>query len=94
MKLTDLKAYAKLAKARGILFAVDNTFSSSILQNPLLLGADIIIYSLTKFINGHSDVGGGMIVAKDEVPLNRLQKFRCFWAAQWTLTKLGLSFAE
>ena len=74
MKLTDLRACAELAKAKGILLAVDNTFASPILQNPLALGADIVFHSLTKFLNGHSDVVGGIIVAREEIVLARLRK--------------------
>jgi methionine-gamma-lyase len=74
MMLTDLRACAELAKARGILLAVDNTFASPILQNPLGLGADIVFHSLTKFLNGHSDVVGGIIVAREDNVLARLRK--------------------
>ena len=74
MKLTDLRACAELAKARGILLAVDNTFASPILQNPIALGADVVFHSLTKFLNGHSDVVGGIIVAREETVLARLRK--------------------
>jgi methionine-gamma-lyase len=74
MTLTDIRACAALAKDKGLLLVVDNTFSSPILQNPLGLGADVVIHSLTKFLNGHSDVVGGMIVAKDENHFKRLRK--------------------
>ena len=74
MKLTDLRTCAELAKARGILLAVDNTFASPILQNPLGLGADIVFHSLTKFLNGHCDVVGGILVAREETVLARLRK--------------------
>jgi len=74
MVLTDIRACAALAKEKGIIFVVDNTFSSPILQKPLSLGADIVIHSLTKFLNGHSDVVGGMVVAKDEGLFKRLRK--------------------
>jgi methionine-gamma-lyase len=72
--LTDIQACAALAKERGIVLVVDNTFSSPVLQNPLELGADVVIHSLTKFLNGHSDVVGGMIVAKEENRFKRLRK--------------------
>ena len=72
--LTDIRACAALAKERGILLVVDNTFSSPVLQNPLELGADVVIHSLSKFLNGHSDVVGGMIVAKEERHFKRLRK--------------------
>lgn len=74
MALTDIRACAALAKERGLVLAVDNTFSSPVLQNPLDLGADVVIHSLTKFINGHSDVVGGIIVAKAVEPFKRLRK--------------------
>ncbi len=74
LRLTDIQACAALARERGLVLAVDNTFSSPILQNPLDLGADIVIHSLTKFINGHSDVVGGMIVAREEGLFKRLRK--------------------
>jgi methionine-gamma-lyase len=72
--LSDIKACAALAREKGILLVVDNTFSSPVLQNPLELGADVVIHSLTKFLNGHSDVVGGMIVAKKEGHFKRLRK--------------------
>jgi cystathionine gamma-lyase len=56
---------AEFAKANGLLLAVDNTFSSPVLQRPLELGADIVMHSATKYLNGHSDIVGGMIVVKD-----------------------------
>ena len=73
LAVTDIAACARLAHEKGILLAVDNTFSSPILQNPLALGADIVIHSLTKFINGHSDVVGGAVIARDEKLLRRLR---------------------
>ncbi len=74
LRLTDIRACAALAREKGLVLAVDNTFSSPLLQNPLDLGADIVVHSLTKFINGHSDVVGGMIVARDEALFKRLRK--------------------
>jgi methionine-gamma-lyase len=65
LTVTDLAACAELAHARGALMAVDNTFASPYLQTPLDLGADIVVHSMTKFINGHSDVVAGMIVVRD-----------------------------
>jgi methionine-gamma-lyase len=66
MLVTDIRACAELAKENGIILVVDNTFASPVLQNPLDLGADIVYHSVTKFINGHSDVVGGIIVPKTE----------------------------
>lgn len=74
MALTDIRACAGLAREHGFLLVVDNTFSSPLLQNPLDLGADVVIHSLTKFLNGHSDVVGGVIVAKDEKLFKRLRR--------------------
>ncbi len=74
MILTDIRACAALARERNLILVVDNTFCSPVLQNPLDLGADIVIHSLTKFLNGHSDVVGGIIVAKNEHLFRRLRK--------------------
>jgi methionine-gamma-lyase len=74
MKITDLRATAEIARRHGALFVVDNTFASPYLQRPIELGADIVVHSLTKFINGHSDVIGGMIVTKTEDQHKRLKK--------------------
>ncbi len=64
MGITDIEAVANLVKGKNIKICVDNTFCSPYLQNPLSLGADIVLHSMTKFINGHADVVAGMIVAK------------------------------
>jgi methionine-gamma-lyase len=64
MQVTDLAAVATLAHAHGCLLVVDNTFATPYLQNPLDLGADAVLHSVTKFINGHADVVGGIIVPK------------------------------
>ncbi len=61
--LTDIAAAATIAHDHGALLVVDNTFASPILQRPIELGADIVMHSMTKFINGHTDVVAGMIVA-------------------------------
>lgn len=74
LKLADIAAIAEIAHAAGALVAVDNTFASPILQRPLELGADIVVHSMTKFINGHTDVVAGMIVAKEPDVLARLAK--------------------
>jgi cystathionine gamma-synthase len=67
LRITDIEAVSKAAQAAGALVAVDNTFLSPALQNPLELGADIVVHSTTKYINGHSDVvGGAVIAAKSE----------------------------
>ena len=64
MKVTDIEAAARLAHGHGALLAVDNTFASPCLQKPLDLGADVVLHSVTKFINGHADVVGGVLVAR------------------------------
>lgn len=74
MAITDIQASANLAHEHGSWLVVDNTFASPILQNPLDLGADIVIHSLTKFINGHSDVVGGAIIFRDESLYSRVRK--------------------
>jgi methionine-gamma-lyase len=65
MLVTDIAAVCSLAHERGARVAVDNTFASPYLQRPLELGADVVFHSVTKFINGHADVVGGVIVAAD-----------------------------
>jgi len=74
LKLADIAACAEIAHDAGALLVVDNTFASPYLQNPLALGADIVLHSMTKFINGHTDVVAGMVVAKDPDVLVRLRK--------------------
>ncbi len=66
LKVSDIRAIASIAKAANALLLVDNTFCSPIAQQPLKLGADIVLHSITKYIAGHSDVIGGGIVVKDE----------------------------
>jgi cystathionine beta-lyase/cystathionine gamma-synthase len=67
LRLTDLSAASAVARARGITVVVDNTFASPYVQRPLALGADIVIHSTTKFLNGHSDsVGGAVVAVRDE----------------------------
>ncbi|HEU4893214.1 MAG TPA: PLP-dependent aspartate aminotransferase family protein [Vicinamibacterales bacterium] len=63
MKLTDLRRAAEIAHARGVKMVVDNTFASPYVQRPLDLGADIVLHSTTKYLNGHSDSIGGIVVA-------------------------------
>ncbi len=72
LRLTDIRAVAELAKAKGALTVVDNTFLSPLLQKPLSLGADLVVHSTTKYLNGHSDVVGGAVVAsKGQVALTQ-----------------------
>ncbi len=65
MKITDIAALADVAHAAGALLVVDNTFASPYLQNPLALGADVVVHSTTKYIGGHSDASGGAIILSD-----------------------------
>ncbi len=66
LKLVDLAAVAEVCKKRGLMFAVDNTFLTPYFQRPLELGADVVAHSLTKYLNGHSDVVGGALIFKDQ----------------------------
>lgn len=66
MRIIDIEACVKKAKSRNIIVAVDNTFASPYLQNPLNLGADIVMHSVTKYLGGHSDVIMGALVVNDE----------------------------
>ena len=72
LKISDIAAIASLAKETNTLSVVDNTFMSPYFQNPVVLGADIAYHSLTKFINGHSDVVGGAIMTNDKTIYNKL----------------------
>jgi methionine-gamma-lyase len=65
MEITDIAACAALAKENKLVLVVDNTFCSPCLQKPLELGADVVLHSVTKFINGHADIVGGIIITKD-----------------------------
>ena len=73
LKLVDIKKIAAIAKAKGILVAVDNTFMSPYFQRPLELGADIVVHSATKYIGGHSDVVGGIAVTSRQDLAEKLQ---------------------
>ncbi|USK58887.1 bifunctional cystathionine gamma-lyase/homocysteine desulfhydrase [Peribacillus asahii] len=66
LKITNIKTAAKMAKANGLLTIVDNTFSTPYWQNPISLGADIVLHSATKYLGGHSDVVAGLAVVNDE----------------------------
>lgn len=73
LKIVDIQAVARIAKAKGAIVGVDNTFASPVLQNPLSLGADIVLHSCTKYIGGHSDVIGGVLIANDDDIAQRLK---------------------
>jgi cystathionine gamma-lyase len=66
LKIVDIAAVAAVCKKKGVLFAVDNTFMTPFLQQPLALGADVVAHSLTKYLNGHSDVVGGALIFKTQ----------------------------
>jgi methionine-gamma-lyase len=74
MKITDLAGAVAIAKRHRVLLAVDNTFAGPHLQRPIEWGADVVIESLTKFINGHTDVIGGMVVTKTQEHYSRIKK--------------------
>jgi cystathionine gamma-synthase len=76
LRIVDIAALAAQARACGALFAVDNTFLSPVLQQPISLGADIVIHSTTKYLNGHSDVVGGAVVAATQ----KLAEELAWWA--------------
>jgi cystathionine gamma-lyase len=69
LKIVDIAAIAAIAKKHGLLVAVDNTFASPALQRPLEHGADLVMHSATKYLNGHSDMVGGMLVVGDNAEL-------------------------
>ena len=71
--VTDIAAVAEIAHANGALLSVDNTFASPLNQKPLALGADFVVESLTKFINGHGDAQGGAIISNDLETMDRIR---------------------
>jgi methionine-gamma-lyase len=73
MAITDIKAAAEIAHDNGALLVVDNTFASPYLQRPFEFGADVVVHSLTKFLNGQSDVVGGVILTRDETLFARIR---------------------
>ena len=76
LRITDLDAVIRAAKAVGALTVADNTFLSPALQRPIAFGADVVVHSTTKYINGHSDVVGGAVVARDAPVLEQFE----YWA--------------
>ena len=72
LKLVDIAAVAQVCKSKNVLLAVDNTFMTPYLQRPLELGADIVAHSMTKYLNGHSDVVGGALITKEAGLRDRL----------------------
>lgn len=76
LTIVDIEAVASIARARGVLLAVDNTFASPYFQRPLELGADIVVQSTTKYIAGHSDVIGGAVLLNDASIYEELRFFQ------------------
>jgi cystathionine gamma-synthase len=76
LRITDIEKFASLGRASGALVVVDNTFLSPAWQQPLTLGADLVLHSTTKYLNGHSDVVGGAVVARDK----KLHEQLVWWA--------------
>ncbi|MDJ0496730.1 MAG: PLP-dependent aspartate aminotransferase family protein [Acidimicrobiia bacterium] len=74
IRLTDIAACVEIARENGLLLVVDNTFATPLLQRPLELGADIVVHSMTKFLNGHADVVAGIIVTSTEEQWARLRR--------------------
>ena len=75
LKIVDLAAVSAIAKKHGLLMVVDNTFASPALQRPLEHGADLVMHSATKYLNGHSDMVGGMVVVGDDAELGEQLAF-------------------
>jgi cystathionine beta-lyase/cystathionine gamma-synthase len=73
MRLADLASLGSLASSRNLLFVVDNTFATPILQRPFEFGADVVLHSTTKYLNGHSDMVGGMVVVRRDDLAEQLQ---------------------
>jgi methionine-gamma-lyase len=73
MEISDLKSISEIAREKGILVIVDNTFATPVLQKPLELGADVVLHSLTKYINGHADIVGGVLVGKTKDICDKLR---------------------
>ncbi|MGH8226874.1 MAG: cystathionine gamma-synthase [Steroidobacteraceae bacterium] len=84
LRITDIERFAALGHASGALVAVDNTFLSPLWQRPLDFGADLVVHSTTKYLNGHSDVVGGAVVARNAQHLEQLE---------WWANGLGLTGA-
>jgi cystathionine gamma-lyase len=93
MSITDIAAVAAIAKRRGVLLGVDNTFATPVLTRPLELGADIVMHSATKYLGGHSDLLGGALVVRDKSLYDKLYflqnatggvmgPFECFLASR------------
>jgi cystathionine gamma-lyase len=73
LKIVDLRELVRIARRRRIWLAVDNTFATPVLQRPLELGADLVVHSTTKYLNGHADVVGGAVITRDDALRDRLR---------------------
>src|SRR4051812_30674257 len=78
LRLADIRAISRICRARGVLLAVDSTFMSPYFQRPLALGADLVVHSTTKYLNGHSDIVGGAVIGADGRGAKRLQQRLAF----------------
>ena len=76
MNIIDIEAAAKISKKHGVMLAVDNTFATPYLQNPLDLGADMVMHSVTKFLGGHSDVVMGALICNDDKIANEMYRIQ------------------
>ncbi len=76
LKILDIKRLADLARSKNVLSVVDNTFMSAYFQKPLSLGADIVVHSVTKYMNGHSDVVGGALITNNTELYQNLKFFQ------------------
>lgn len=72
LSITDIRAVAEIARRRGVLLGIDNSFATPALSRPLELGCDIVMHSVTKYLGGHSDLLGGALIVKDKALLDRL----------------------
>ena len=96
--VVDLEGVAKLAKEHGIKTYIDNTYSTPIFQKPLDMGIDIVMHTMTKYIGGHSDLVGGVLVSKDEEFMREIMVQRDWFGGSlagdsWT-TYIRRSYAE
>ncbi len=73
MEISDIKTCAEIAKKHNLILVVDNTFATPYLQKPIDLGADIVLHSVTKFINGHADIVGGIIITKEKILYDKIR---------------------
>lgn len=76
LELTDLKQISNFAKKNNLISVVDNTFATPYLQNPIDLGIDVVVHSLTKYLNGHSDMLGGVVITNNDFIIERMRFFQ------------------